>query len=295
MLEVLKVIILGIVEGLTEFLPVSSTGHLILVNEFVKLQPEHFANAFNVIIQLGAILAVVVIYFERLNPFPKAKLDHGKYPKQLEEKGTKHRWIKKFYYWLTHNKTVTLWLKIIIAIIPSGIIGVLFDDKIDEKLMNPITVSIALVFYGVVIILMENKNKNRTDYKYESASQIPFSTALGIGFFQCLALVPGTSRSASTIIGAMILGLNRTAAADFSFFLAIPTMVGATLVKIVKAKGLTLNQWGLILLGFIVSYIVAYFVIKKFLGYIKNNDFKVFGYYRVILGLLVLLYFSLFK
>lgn len=285
--NILKVIVLSIIEGVTEFLPVSSTGHLIIANEFVGLEPEKFANSFNVIIQLGAILSVVVIYFQKLNPFPKKKLNHGDWPIQLKDSNTKNLIPKRIYYWFTHNKTVELWIKIIVAVLPAMVLGLLFDDKIDELLFKPIPVAIALVFYGAVIILVEEKNKNKKDYKYSDPSQVSFRTAFLIGCFQVLAMWPGTSRSAATIIGAMILGLSRYAAAEFSFFLAIPTMVGATLLKLIKMPALAFSQWMMILLGFILSFIVAYIVIKKFLSYVQKNDFKVFGYYRIILGIIV--------
>ncbi|MDO5026794.1 MAG: undecaprenyl-diphosphate phosphatase [Tissierellia bacterium] len=287
--NILKVIILSIVEGVTEFLPVSSTGHLIIANEFVGLEPEKFANSFNVIIQLGAILSVVVIYFEKLNPFPKRKLKHGDWPEKLKNPETKNLLAKKVYYWFTHNRTVDLWLKIVIAVLPSMVLGLIFDDKIDELLFKPVPVAIALIFYGVIIILLEEKNRKKSDYKYSNPVQVSYKTAFLIGCFQVLAMWPGTSRSAATIIGAMILGLSRPAAAEFSFFLAIPTMVGATLLKLIKMESLVLGQWLMILLGFILSFIVAYIVVKKFLSYVQKNDFKVFGYYRVILGLLVLI------
>lgn len=294
-LDIIKVIILSIVEGFTEFLPVSSTGHLILTNEFLNLSPESFANSFNVIIQLGAILAVVAIYFNKLNPFPKSKLRQGDWPKELKDGSLDNRLAKKTYYWLTHNQTVTLWLKIAVAIIPSMVLGLLFDDFIEEKLFNPTTVAIALIFYGIVIIILENKNKSKKRFKYTDPAQVSFKTAFLIGCFQVLAMWPGTSRSAATIIGAMILGLNRYAAAEFSFFLAIPTMIGATLLKVIKMESLLLSQWFLIILGMILSFIVAYIVIKKFLGYVQKNDFKIFGYYRIVLGFIVLIFFTFFR
>lgn len=294
MLEIIKVIILSIVEGITEFLPVSSTGHMILVNKFVNLEPESFSNTFMVIIQLGAILAVVAIYFEKLNPFLRKKLDGGNYPKKLLESKDKNKKINMIYYFLTHNKTIDLWLKIIVAAIPAAVLGLMFDDKIDELLFKPVPVALALVFYGAVILFLEKRNSQKDNYRITEVFKVTYKDALIIGFFQVLAMWPGTSRSAATIIGAMIIGLNRTAAADFSFFLAIPTMIGATLLKIIKAPVLTVGQWGLIFLGFVLSFIVAYIVIKKFLGYIKKNDFKIFGYYRIVLGMIVLLYFLVF-
>lgn len=291
MLDILKVIILSIIEGITEFLPVSSTGHMILVNEFVNLQPKNFADNFMVIIQLGAILAVVAIYFNKLNPFGKAKLKNGAYPEKIESMTGWSKFVNKFYYWFNNNDTVELWKKVVIAAVPAAVLGLLFDDFIESKLFFPIPVAIALIFYGLVIIFLENKSKNQKAFKHNDVMEIGYKTALIIGFFQVLAMWPGTSRSAATIIGGMLLGLNRKSAADFSFFLAIPTMLGATLLKIVKATGMTGGQWGLIGLGFVLSFIVAYVVIKKFLDYIQKNDFKVFGYYRIVLGLLVFVYF----
>ncbi|MFM1539191.1 undecaprenyl-diphosphate phosphatase [Helcococcus bovis] len=293
MLEIIKVIILSIIEGITEFLPVSSTGHLILVNQFVGLNPENFSNAFTVIIQLGAILAVIAIYFDKLNPFGKKKLDNGAYPEKIEELSGGKKLINKAYYWFNHNKTVRLWKKIVIAAIPAAVIGLKLDDIIDELLFKPIPVALALIVFGIIIILLEDKNKGKTTFKYTDVFEVGYKTAFLIGCFQVLAMWPGTSRSAATIIGAMILGLNRKAAADFSFFLAIPTMLGATLLKLIKTTGLTAGQWGLIALGFVLSFVVAYIVIKKFLEYIQKHDFKIFGYYRIVLGAIVLVYFLL--
>lgn len=294
MLEIIKVIILSIVEGITEFLPVSSTGHLILANQFIGLSPAEFSNAFMVIIQLGAILAVIAIYFDKLNPFGKSKLTNGKYPESIEKMSGSKAFVNKAYYWFNNNETVSLWIKIIVAAIPSAVLGLLFDDVIDELLFKPLPVAIALIVYGIIIILLEKKNEGKENFKISNVFDVTFKTAFIIGCFQVLAMWPGTSRSAATIIGAMVLGLNRSAAADFSFFLAIPTMLGATLLKILKTTGLTSSQWGLILLGFIVSFVVAYVVIKKFLAYVQKNDFTVFGYYRIALGILVLVYFLIF-
>jgi undecaprenyl-diphosphatase len=264
---ILKAVFLGIVEGITEFLPISSTGHMILVDEFLKLSGDKsFTTAFEVIIQLGAILSVVVIYFNKLWPFSGS----------AEEKKAK---------WL-------LWAKVIFAVLPAVILGFGFHKVIEEKLFNPITVASALIFYGIVIILLESfwkKSAVITD-----VANVTFKIALLIGLFQCLAMMPGTSRSAATIIGGLLLGLNRAAAAEFSFFLAIPTMAGASLLKIVK-NGLSFNagQWGIIAIGFIVSFLVAWLVIKVFINFIQKHDFKVFGYYRIVLGIIVL--FILFK
>ena len=273
----IKVIILGIIEGLTEFIPVSSTGHLIIANQFISLSPEKFANAFNVIIQLGAILSVLVLYFGELNPL-KAKSENG------ESLSLKDRWKHR------DLKTMRLIAKIIIGFLPAAVLGFLFDDLIDEYLFNKVTVAIALIFYGIVIIALEIYNKDK-EFKYHDIDQISIRTILLIGLFQCLAMVPGTSRSAATIIGAMLLGCDRKTAAEFSFFLAIPTMLGATGLKIIKMGfAFTLEEWLLILVGSVVSFVVAYAVITKFMKFIKKNDFKVFGIYRIILGILVLLF-----
>ena len=287
-IDLIKVLILSIVEGVTEFLPVSSTGHLILVNQFVKLKPESFSNAFNVIIQLGAILSVVVIYFEKLNPWAKSKVKVPRNYKDLNGQS-------KAYFILTHpdSKTMKLWLKVLVGILPAMVLGLLFDDMIDEYLFNPITVAAMLFIWGIIIIFVEKRNKK---IKYDSLTDVPYRTILMIGFFQCLAMVPGTSRSAATIIGAMVLGLSRPAAAEFSFFLAIPTMLGATLLKMVKnLGGFTGYEWFLILIGSVLSFLVAFVVIKKFLSYIKENDFIPFGIYRIILGLVVFVYFVFIK
>lgn len=283
-IDLIKVLILSIVEGVTEFLPVSSTGHLILVNQFVKLEPEGFSNAFNVIIQLGAILSVVVLYFERLNPWTKSKI---RLPKNYDELNGQ----SKAYFILSHpdKKTINLWLKVIVGVLPAMVLGLLFDDLIDQYLFNPMTVAAMLLVWGLIIIFVEKRNKN---IKYESLADVPYTTILMIGFFQCLAMVPGTSRSAATIIGAMVLGLSRPAAAEFSFFLAIPTMLGATLLKLVKnLGGFSGNQWFLILIGMVLSFIVAFVVIKKFLAYVKKHDFIPFGIYRIILAVVVFAYF----
>lgn len=268
MLEFLKATALGVVEGITEWLPVSSTGHLILANEFIKLDmPQTFINTFNVVIQLGAILAVLLIFFNKLNPFASSK-------SEIEKK-----------------ETISLWTKVIIAVIPSGVLGVLFDDYIDAKLFNPITVSIALIVYGIIMIVLENR---KSVAKVSDFKELSYKTAIGIGLFQCLALIPGTSRSASTIIGATLLGTSRYIATEFSFFLAIPTMVGASLLKLLKCGfAFTGLQWGILAVGSVVSFLVSVVVIKYLLAYIKKKDFKVFGYYRIVLGIIILGYFFL--
>lgn len=292
-LDLLRVIILSIVEGVTEFLPVSSTGHLILVNEFVKLEPDKFANAFNVIIQLGAILSVVVLYFRKLNPW-----DYKKTRNYFPKNYTKLNKQSRIYYRLVHpdKNTIDLWKRVIIGVIPAGVLGFLFDDFIDEHLFSPFVVASMLLIWGIGIIVVENKNKREKQPRLDNLSLISYKTALLIGFFQVLAMIPGTSRSAATIIGAMLLGLSRSASAEFSFFLAIPTMLGATLLKVVKnVSAFTGYEWILIALGMILSFIVAYIVIKKFISYVQRNDFIIFGKYRIILAIIVFLYFIIFR
>ncbi|SHH65962.1 undecaprenyl-diphosphatase [Anaerosphaera aminiphila DSM 21120] len=287
-MDFIKAIVLGIIEGLTEFLPVSSTGHLILANEFIFFSPKSFDNAFNIIIQLGAILSVVVIYFNELNPFAKSKVEVNIGGNNCASHRASGAVSLKRKWDLRDRKTMRLLAKIIIGVLPAIVLGLLFDDIIDKYLFNKVTVSIALIVYGIIIIIMENKNKNKT-FTYNSIDEIPIKIILIIGLFQCLAMVPGTSRSAATIIGAMLLGCSRTTAAEFSFFLAIPTMIGATGLKILKMGfAFSLHQWLIILLGGVVSFVVAYVVIVKFMDYIKKHDFKVFGVYRIILGIVVL-------
>lgn len=277
-MEIIKVIILAIVEGITEFLPVSSTGHLILFHEFFKLEPKSFQNIFDVCIQLGPILAVVVLYFHKLYPFSK-----------VDEFGRPARKDKVKY-------TLDLWLKVIVGVIPSAVLGLLFDDFIDEHFFNSTVVSITLIFWGILIIVIENHNKKRKRKpKAALVEDISLPMAFKIGLFQCLAMVPGTSRSAATILGGLLLGTSRSSAAEFSFYLAIPTMFGATLLKVVKnGAAFSLYQWFLVFLGGLVGFVVAIIVIKKFMAYIKKRDFKIFGYYRIILGIIVILYSLLF-
>lgn len=270
MLEVLKVIILGIVEGITEWLPISSTGHLILVEEFVKLNfSQSYLDMFNVVIQLGAIMAVVVIYFHRLNPFS---------PKKTEKQ-------KKM--------TLQLWVKVVIASIPAGVVGILFNDFIEEKFNNSYVVATMLIVVGVLFIVIENRHKGRKP-QITKISQMGVPVLIWIGVFQMLAMIPGTSRSGATIIGALALGVSRTAAADFTFFLAIPAMAGASLVKL-RHFGFDFTgiELGLLLLGCVVSFVVSILAIKFLLKYIQNHDFKAFGYYRIVLGIIVFLYFGI--
>ena len=266
-LDIVKVVLLSLVEGLTEFIPVSSTGHMIIVEQFLKLsENKQFVNAFEIIIQLGAILSVVVYYWNKIWPF-SSKISSRK------------------------RKEITLmWIKIIIAVLPAVVLGLLLDDVIDEHLFNPMTVSVMLVVYGILLIWLESGKKRKE--KFKTIAELPVITALEIGIFQCLAMIPGTSRSAATIIGGVLLGLNRVLATEFSFFLAIPTMLGATLLKIIKiGSGLGRHEWFFIALGFILSFIFAYGVIKIFMNYIKKHDFKIFGYYRIIVGIIILIFF----
>ena len=270
MLEALKVIILGIVEGITEWLPISSTGHLILVEEFVKLNfSQSYLDMFNVVIQLGAIMAVVVIYFHRLNPFS---------PKKTEKQ-------KKM--------TLQLWVKVVIASIPAGVVGILFNDFIEEKFNNSYVVATMLIVVGVLFIVIENRHKGRKP-QITKIFQMGVPVLIWIGVFQMLAMIPGTSRSGATIIGALALGVSRTAAADFTFFLAIPAMAGASLVKLRHfGFDFTGTELGLLLLGCVVSFVVSILAIKFLLKYIQNHDFKAFGYYRIVLGIIVFLYFGI--
>ena len=271
MLEALKVIILGIVEGITEWLPISSTGHLILVEEFVKLNfSQSYLDMFNVVIQLGAIMVVVVIYFHRLNPFS---------PKKTEKQ-------KKM--------TLQLWVKVVIASIPAGVVGILFNDFIEEKFNNSYVVATMLIVVGVLFIVIENRHKGRKP-QITKISQMGVPVLIWIGVFQMLAMIPGTSRSGATIIGALALGVSRTAAADFTFFLAIPAMAGASLVKLRHfGFDFTGTELGLLLLGCVVSFVVSILAIKFLLKYIQNHDFKAFGYYRIVLGIIVFLYFGIY-
>ena len=271
MLEALKVIILGIVEGITEWLPISSTGHLILVEEFVKLNfSQSYLDMFNVVIRLGAIMAVVVIYFHRLNPFS---------PKKTEKQ-------KKM--------TLQLWVKVVIASIPAGVVGILFNDFIEEKFNNSYVVATMLIVVGVLFIVIENRHKGRKP-QITKISQMGVPVLIWIGVFQMLAMIPGTSRSGATIIGALALGVSRTAAADFTFFLAIPAMAGASLVKLRHfGFDFTGTELGLLLLGCVVSFVVSILAIKFLLKYIQNHDFKAFGYYRIVLGIIVFLYFGIY-
>ena len=271
LIEILKVIVLGIVEGITEWLPISSTGHLILVDEFLKLKAtDDFKEMFDVVIQLGAILAVIVIYFKKLWPIDK------------ENTNNKLAWNK--------DKLI-LWGKILIACIPAAIIGILFDDVIDKVFYNPYVVSITLIIYGIAFIVIEMLHKGK-EFKITTLGKMSIKTALIIGAFQVLALIPGTSRSGATIVGAMLIGTDRTTAAEFTFYLAIPVMLGASLLKMAKfflgGGVLGLSEVVYLLVGMAVAFVVSIIVIKFLMSYIKKHDFKVFGIYRIILGIAVL-------
>ena len=289
--ELLKAVLFGIVEGVTEWLPISSTGHLILLDEFITLNvSDAFKSMFDVVIQLGAILAVIVLFFHELNPFSPSKSGAEK------------------------EQTWQLWFKVIAAIIPSGIVGVLFDDWMDAHLHNAVVVSIALIVYGIAFILVERRNtrgefqristkdgvtvarlkQNSVDNVYD----ITYRTALTIGLFQCLSLIPGTSRSGSTILGAILIGVGRSAGAEFSFFMAIPTMLGASAIKMLKfllsGVSATGTEIGVLVVGCMVSFVVSLLVIKGLMQYVRSHSFSAFGVYRIVLGIVVLVYFALF-
>lgn len=276
MIEMVKAIVLGIVQGITEWLPISSTGHMILVNELMPLTVladaaanKEFVDMFMVVIQFGSILAVLLLYFHKLNPFSPRKNAYEK------------------------RSTIDLWLKVIVAVVPAGIIGVLFDDLIDAYFYNPITVAAMLIVYGVAFLVIENRHRRPSVTSFDKMS---YKTALAIGVFQVLALIPGTSRSGATILGAVLLGCSRGIAAEFSFFLAVPVMFGASLLKLIKMKiAFSLATASVLLVGMIVAFIVSVFAIRFLMGYIRKHDFKAFGVYRIVLGVLVLVYFFLIK
>ncbi len=280
MIELLKAVLFGIVEGVTEWLPVSSTGHLILLNEFVRLNvSEEFNSMFDVVIQLGAIMAVVLLFWNQIWPFALSKKERGK---------------KKGLMSFVKMDILTLWFKILVACVPAAVIGVLFDDVFDALFYNYYCVAIALIVFGVAFIIVENWNKGR-NAKITKLSEITYQTALMIGVFQLIAAVfPGTSRSGATIVGALLIGVSRTVAAEFTFFLAIPVMFGASLLKLVKfGFAFTGLELALLLIGTVVSFVVSLFVLRFLMGYIKKHDFKVFGWYRIVLGIVVLVFFGL--
>ncbi|MBU9895929.1 undecaprenyl-diphosphate phosphatase [Holdemanella biformis] len=268
LINIIKTILLGIIQGITEWLPISSTGHLILFASIWPIEPAQFFEVFKVVIQFGSILAVLVLYYQKLNPFDKRK--------------TK---IKK-------KQTLQLWSKVIVGVIPAAVIGFLFDDIIEGYLSKNFVIAVALITYGIIFILIE---KHQRQEKIRTLEQVDYFSALKIGFFQCLALIPGTSRSGATILGGLYCGCSRTVASEFSFFLAIPVMFGASLLKVIKYfvnVGLfSLSQLVLLFVGTIVAFIVSLFAIKALLNYVKKHDFTVFGWYRIILGIFVILFF----
>ncbi len=270
--DLLKVIFLGIVEGITEWLPISSTGHMLLVDEFLKMNmTDDFKEMFFVVIQLGAILAVVVLYWKRMFPF------------QFKDK-TKP---------VIQKDIFSLWFKVVVACIPGAIVTILFDDYIEAHLHTPTVIAIALIFYGVAFILIENWNKTRTP-KINTLSDITYQTAFLIGLFQVLSIIPGTSRSGATIIGGLLIGVSRVAVAEFTFYLAVPVMLGLSLIKVIKF-GFSFSGAELVTLGVgtVVAFVVSILVIRFLMSYIKKHDFKVFGWYRIVLGALVLLIFAI--
>lgn len=274
LLEIIKAILYGIVEGITEWLPISSTGHLILLQELMPLNVSpDFWEMFEVVVQLGAILAVIVLFFKKLNPFAPSKNQAAK------------------------KRTWNLWFRVVVAVLPSGILGVLLDDWLNAHLYNYVTVAATLILYGVAFLAIERRKPQKGLIK--RPEDISYKTAICIGAFQVLSLIPGTSRSGSTILGAMLLGLSRTAASEFSFFLAIPTMLGASLLKAVKfaAQGVAMTQTELLVLlfGCVTAFLVSMFVIRGLMDYVKKHTFSAFGIYRIALGAVVLVYFLLSK
>ena len=278
-MNILYTIIFGIVEGITEWLPISSTGHLILVEQFLKFKDvsPDFWSMFQVVIQFGAILAVVVLYFKKIWPFTRNK-----------QNAIKQTGILSIF----DKKVMNLWGKILVACVPAAIIGLAFDEKFEELFYNPTCIAIALIVFGIAFIVIENLNNNKKGGK-EKNIEITYKDALIIGLFQLIAAIfPGTSRSGATIIGGLLIGLSRPNAAEFNFYLAIPTMLGASLLKLIKfGFAFTSTELMILLLGMFVSFLVSMFVIKFLMNYIKKHDFKVFGYYRIVLGIIVLAYF----
>lgn len=270
-IEIIKVVILGIVEGITEWLPVSSTGHMLLVDEFIKMNvSDEFKEMFFVVIQLGAIMAVILLFWDKMWPF------------QVKDKSKP----------VIIKETFSVWFKVVVACIPGAAVTLLFDDYVEEHFQTPTIISIALIFYGIAFILVENWNKKRTPV-VASLEDITYKTAFLIGLFQVLAIVPGTSRSGATIIGALLIGVSRVAAAEFTFFLAVPVMLGWSMIKVLKfGFSYSSTEVATLLIGCVVAFLVSVVVIKFLMGYIKKNDFKVFGIYRIIIGILVLAYFA---
>ncbi|NLT10812.1 MAG: undecaprenyl-diphosphate phosphatase [Clostridiaceae bacterium] len=271
LIEYLKVVFLGIVEGITEWLPISSTGHMLLVDEFIRLgADEAFKEVFFYVIQLGAIMAVVLIFWKKMIPF------------QFQDKGSS----------IIKKETLSMWMKVVVACIPGAVVTILFDDFIEARLHTPIVIAIALIFYGIAFIGIEIWNKHRKP-TVESISDITYKLALIIGLFQVLSIIPGTSRSGATIIGALVIGVSRVAATEFTFFLAVPVMFGMSALKLVKfGLSFTTQEWLMLGVGMLVAFGVSILVIKFLMSYIKKHDFKVFGVYRIILGVAVLVYFA---
>ena len=265
-IDIIKTVILGIVEGITEWLPISSTGHMILVNEFMNTADGFFGSQIYLyVIQLGAILAIATLYFKKLNPFSPSKTSAEK------------------------KDTWQMWFKVIAACIPAAVIGLLFNDAMD-KISNPLVVSTMLILYGIAFVLVERRKK---ELLVSDMNRMTYKTALLIGLFQVLSIVPGTSRSGATILGAILIGCSREVAAEFSFFLAIPVMFGVSLLKIVtNTYAMTGAEWGLLLIGMAVAYVVSLLTVRFLVDYVRRHDFKVFGYYRIILGILVVAYFA---
>ena len=278
--EIIKTIILGIVEGVTEWLPISSTGHLILVEEFLNLdKSDEFKEMFDVVIQLGAIMAVVVIFWKKLWPFGR--------------KNNAHPLNKTPFGKMIKTDIFVMWFKVLVACLPAAVIGLLLDDWIDEHLYNPWTVAVALIVFGIAFIIIENWHKGKKP-KITTIAELGFNTAFIIGVFQLIAAIfPGTSRSGATIVGALLIGVSRTVAAEFTFSLAIPVMFGASLLKLVKfGFDFTGSELAVLITGMVVAFLVSVVVIKFLMDYIKKHDFKVFGWYRIVLGILVLIYFG---
>jgi len=269
-IELLKAVVLGIVEGITEWLPISSTGHMILVEQFIQLNASAlFKEMFFVVIQLGAIMAVVILYFHKLNPFSSRKFSHEK------------------------KETMAIWYKVIVGVLPAAVLGFLFDDWLNDTFYNYKTVAVMLIVYGILFIVIENRNKGRMS-RINDIKDLSYTTAFLIGMFQVLSLIPGTSRSGATILGAIILGSSRHLAAEFSFFLSIPVMFGASALKLFKfGFSFSFLELAILLTGMVVAFVVSILAIKFLLGYIRNNDFKAFGWYRIGLGILVIAYFAI--
>ncbi|KAF1083975.1 Undecaprenyl-diphosphatase [Sporotomaculum syntrophicum] len=268
-MELLKAVFLGVVEGITEWLPISSTGHMILVEEFIQLEASAaFKETFFVVIQLGAIMAVVLLYAHKLNPYsPK---------KSQEEK----------------RDTMAIWYKVLVGVLPAAVLGFLFDDWLNDHFYNYITVAVMLIVYGILFIIIENRNQGR-HFKIQTFNELTYKTAFIIGMFQVLSLIPGTSRSGATILGAILLGTSRHIAAEYSFFLSIPVMFGASALKLFKfGFNFTVLEASILLTGMVVAFVVSVLAIKFLMGYIKNNDFKAFGWYRIVLGVCIITYFA---